>query len=140
MQRAPQRDDEVRIPIQTDADIVLARQSVREFASRLRFSATDLTVIATAVSEMVRNVVRFAGSGEIVVELLEDPRRGVRVMCRDAGPGIADIELAMSEGHSTYNGLGLGLPGARRLMDEFAIASELGRGTTISMTKWEPKS
>lgn len=140
MQRAPQRDDEVRIPIQTDADIVLARQSVREFASRLRFSATDLTVIATAVSEMVRNVVRFAGSGEIVVELLEDPRRGVRVMCRDAGPGIADIELAMSEGQSTYNGLGLGLPGARRLMDEFAIASELGRGTTISMTKWEPKS
>jgi serine/threonine-protein kinase RsbT len=138
MQRAPQRDDEVRIPIRTDADIVLARQSVREFASRLQFSRTDLTVIATAVSEVVRNVVRFAGSGEVVVELLEEPRRGVRVVCRDAGPGIADIELAMAEGHSTYNGLGLGLPGARRLMDEFAVLSEPGRGTTVSMTKWEP--
>lgn len=136
MVRGHQRDDEVRIPIQADGDIVAARQGARELAGRLGFSRTDLTVIATAVSEIARNIVRFAGVGEIVVEVLHEPRRGVRVVARDTGPGIADVDQALTDGYSTYQGLGLGLPGARRLMDEFAVVSEVGRGTTVTMTKW----
>lgn len=106
-------------------------------AGRLGFSRTDLTVIATAVSEVARNIVRFAGSGEIVVELVLRPRRGVCVVARDTGPGIVDVERALTDGFSTYHGLGLGLPGARRLMDDFAVVSEPGRGTTVTMTKWQ---
>jgi RNA polymerase sigma factor (sigma-70 family) len=136
MERGTARDDEVCIPIRSDGDIVAARQVAREVAARLGFSRTDLTLVATAVSEVARNVVRFADSGEVVVELLEHPRKGVRVVARDSGPGIPDVEKALMDGYSTYNGLGLGLPGARRLMDEFAIVSELGRGTTVTMTKW----
>jgi serine/threonine-protein kinase RsbT len=89
------------------------------------------------VSEVCRNIVRFAGSGEVVVELLDSPRRGLQVVARDAGPGIDDVDAAMADGFSTYGGLGLGLPGVRRLMDEFAVASEPGHGTTVTMTKWE---
>ncbi len=136
MERGHQRDDEVRIAIKTDADIVSARQAARELASRLGLSKTDLTVLATAVSEVARNIVRFAGSGEVVVELIETPRPGVQVIARDTGPGIADVDQAMADGYSTYAGLGLGLPGARRLMDEFSVVSEEGRGTTVTMTKW----
>ena len=136
LDRGQQRDDEVRIPIAADPDIVAARQAVRELAGRLAFSATELTLLATAVSEVARNIVRFAGMGEIVVELLDDPRAGVRIIARDVGPGIVDVEQALQDGYSTYAGLGLGLPGARRLMDEFAIVSDPGRGTTVTMTKW----
>lgn len=136
MGRGQARDDEVRVPIRTDADIVAARQAARELAGRLEFSSTDLTILATAVSEVARNIVRFAGSGEVVVQLVDRPRRGVQVVARDAGPGIEDVEQALSDGYSTYDGLGLGLPGARRLMDEFAVVSEPGRGTTVTMTKW----
>ena len=136
MERGQPRDDEVCIPIRSDADIVAARQAGRELAARLGFSRTDLTLIATAVSEVARNIVRFAGSGEVVIELVDQPRQGVRVLARDTGPGIPDVEKALKDGYSTYNGLGLGLPGARRLMDEFAIVSEIGRGTTVTMTKW----
>ena len=136
LDRGQQRDDEVRIAILTDADIVAARQAARQLAARLGFSSTDLTILATAVSEMARNIVRFAGAGEIVVELIDGSRRGVQIVARDAGPGIPDIDRALTDGFSTYDGLGLGLPGARRLMDEFAVASEPGRGTTVTMTKW----
>ena len=136
MERGQTRDDEVRIPIQGDGDIVAARQAARELAARLGFTRTDLTLIATAVSEVARNIVRFAGQGEIVVELLDQARCGVRVVAMDAGPGIADVGKALTDGYSTYSGLGLGLPGARRLMDEFAIMTEMGRGTTVTMTKW----
>ncbi len=136
VERGQTRDDEVRIPVQSDADIVAARQAVRELATRLGFPRTDLTLIATAVSEVARNIVRFAHAGEVVVEMLEQPRKGVRIVARDAGPGIPDVAEALRDGFSTYNGLGLGLPGARRLMDEFAIVSEVGRGTTVTMTKW----
>jgi len=136
LKRGQHIDDQVRIRIRADADIVLARQGVRELAARLGFSRTDVTVIATAVSEIARNIVRFADNGEIVVELLEEPRRGVRVVARDTGPGIPDVAAALVDGYSTYHGLGLGLPGARRLMDEFAVVSEVGRGTTVTMTKW----
>jgi RNA polymerase sigma factor (sigma-70 family) len=136
LERGQPRDDEIRVAIRSDADIVAARQAARELADRLGFGRTDLTLIATAVSEVARNIVRFAGEGEIVVEILEQPRSGVQVVARDTGPGIADVEQALTDGYSTYAGLGLGLPGARRLMDEFAIVSEMGRGTTVTMTKW----
>ena len=137
LERGQQRDDSLRIPVAADPDIVAARGAAREVASRLAFGPTDLTVIATAVSEVCRNIVRFAGSGEVVVDLLDKPRRGIQIVARDGGPGIPDIERALGDGFSTYGGLGLGLPGVRRLMDEFAIASEPGHGTTVTMTKWE---
>ncbi|MFW3172719.1 sigma-70 family RNA polymerase sigma factor [Geodermatophilus sp. CPCC 206100] len=136
MGRGRPRDGEVRVPVRADSDIVAARQAARELATRLGFSPTDITLIATAVSEVTRNIVRFADSGEVVVDSLVDPRPGIRIVARDAGPGIDDVERAMRDGFSTYRGLGLGLPGARRLMDEFAVVSEAGRGTTVTMTKW----
>lgn len=137
--RGQQRDDEIRIRIGSDGDVVLARQAARELAARLGFSRTELTVIATAVSEVTRNIVRFADAGEVVIELVEQPRCGVRVVARDTGPGISDVEQALADGYSTYDGLGLGLPGARRLMDEFSVVSDPGKGTTVTMTKWQQK-
>ena len=136
MERAQRKDTEVRVAIRGDADIVTARQQVRELAAKGGFTGTDLTLIATAVSEVARNIVRFAGGGELVLELVDEGRSGVRATARDTGPGIVDVAEAMQDGYSTYHGLGLGLPGARRLMDEFAVASEPGRGTTVTMTKW----
>jgi RNA polymerase sigma factor (sigma-70 family) len=134
--RNSQRDDEIQLPVRTDADVVVARQGVRQLAARVGFARTELTVIATAVSEVARNIVRFAEVGEIVAEILDDPRPGIRIVARDKGPGIDDVDQALVDGYSTYRGLGLGLPGSRRLMDEFTIASEQGRGTTVTMTKW----
>jgi serine/threonine-protein kinase RsbT len=136
LERGRVREDEVRIHVSVDHDVVQARQGARELAARLGFSRTELTVIATAVSEIARNIVKFAGEGEIHVELVQQPRRGVRIVARDTGPGIPDVPQALADGYSTYHGLGLGLPGARRLMDEFDIVSETGRGTTVTMTKW----
>ena len=135
LSRGPTRDDLATLPIGSDPDIVRARKAARELAERAGFSPTDLTLLATAVSEVARNIVRFAGTGEVTIELLA-PRRGVRVVARDAGPGIADVSAALTDGYSTSDGLGLGLPGSRRLMDEFEIDSQVGRGTTITMTKW----
>jgi anti-sigma regulatory factor (Ser/Thr protein kinase) len=134
--RGQTRDDEMRIAINADADIVTARQAVRDLATRVGFSRTELTVIATGVSEVARNLVRFAGHGELTAEVLDQPRPGIRVVARDTGPGIAEVEQALRDGYSTYGGLGLGLPGVRRLMDEFAVVSEPGRGTTVTLTKW----
>jgi RNA polymerase sigma factor (sigma-70 family) len=136
MGRGRGREEEVRVPVRTDADVVAARQAARELAERLDFSPTELTEIATAVSEIVRNIVRFADFGDVLVELLDTPRRGLRITARDSGPGIPDVQQALQDGFSTYRGLGLGLPGARRLMDEFAVVSEQGRGTTVTMIKW----
>jgi serine/threonine-protein kinase RsbT len=134
--RGPVRDDEVHVPISADPDIVAARSAARELAVRAGFTGADLTMLATAVSEVSRNIVRFASSGEVTIELLDQPQPGIRVTARDAGPGIPDVDQALMDGYSTYDGLGLGLPGARRLMDEFNIVSETGHGTTVSMTKW----
>ena len=139
MERRQRSEDEAHVMIKADADIVLARRSARELASRLEFSSTDQTLIATAVSEITRNIVRFAGNGEVYIELMREPRPGLRVVARDTGPGIADVQRALADGYSTYNGLGLGLPGARRLMDDFSVVSEVGRGTTVTMTKWRPE-
>jgi serine/threonine-protein kinase RsbT len=94
-------------------------------------------VIATAISEIARNIVMFAKRGELTVSVVtENGRTGVTVLARDIGPGIPDVARAVQDGYSTYGGLGLGLPGARRLMDEFEIISEVGKGTTVTMTKW----
>ncbi len=129
--------DEVRIPVQSDADIVVARQRGRDVAVQAGFSATEATVIATAVSEIARNIVRFARRGAVTTTIVSDGGiPGVTVVAQDAGSGISDLELALTEGYTTYGGLGLGLPGCRRLMDEFEITSEVGRGTTVTMTKW----
>ncbi|CAA9351956.1 MAG: Anti-sigma B factor RsbT [uncultured Frankineae bacterium] len=126
-----------RIAVGADADVVLARQTGRDVAISLGFSATDGTVIATAISEVTRNIVKFAGTGEVRIGRLQEPARcGLLVVARDAGPGISDVDLALRDGHSTYGGLGLGLPGCRRLMDEFVVESESGRGTTVTMRKW----
>ena len=129
---------EVVVPIRADVDVVVARQKIRGLVSDLRFSGSELTLIATAISEVARNIVSYAGSGEIVMRVVQrGQRRGITVVARDKGPGIADIERAMEDGFSTSRGLGLGLPGSKRLMDEFELVSEVGRGTEITMTKWE---
>jgi serine/threonine-protein kinase RsbT len=128
---------ELRVPIVTDIDVVTARQEGRTIAAAHGFSATDQTLIATAISEVARNIVSYAQRGEIVLSVIEDQgRRGIMVVAKDDGPGIPDTELAMRDGFSTANSLGFGLPGARRLMDEFHLASTLGVGTTVTMRKW----
>lgn len=129
--------DEVRLRVEVDADVVAARQRGREVAMRLGFSPTEATILATAISEMARNVVKFAARGQIAItETRDGDRHGVTVVVRDVGPGISDLDRAMRDGFSTYHGLGLGLPGARRLMDEFTVKTEPGHGTTVTMTKW----
>jgi len=138
LERGEDDPDEVRIPIRSDPDVVSARQATRELAERAGFAATDVTGVVSAVAEVTGNILRFAGSGEIVLGLLEEPRRGIRVIARDAGPGIADVDRALQEGFSTGEGLGLGLPGVQHLMDDCSIDTRAGRGTTVSLTKWCP--
>jgi serine/threonine-protein kinase RsbT len=134
------REAEVRVEITSDDDVVAARQAGRQLAERLGLGLTDLTLIATAISEVARNITAYAGSGEILVRQVEQQgRNGVQVVASDEGPGIEDIDSALRDGYTTGGGLGLGLPGARRLMDDFAINSQVGRGTTITMTKWAPQ-
>jgi serine/threonine-protein kinase RsbT len=129
---------EIRVAIACEADIVLARQAGRQLAAQLGFSSTDQTLIATAISEVARNIVVYAQQGEIVLVRAEEGMRvGIQVIATDEGPGIDNKDLALRDGYSTKNSLGLGLPGARRLMDDFALDSELGRGTTVTMKKWK---
>ncbi len=123
--------------MRSDADVVIARQRGREIASLLGFSASDLALIATAISELARNIVLYAGSGEIEIGHVEQmERRGIEIVARDQGPGIRNIPQAMRDGFSTSGGLGLGLPGVKRLMDEFEIESRPGRGTTVTVRRW----
>ncbi len=125
------------VAIRADGDVVDARRRAREIAAALGFSSGDLALTATAVSELARNILLYAGEGEIRIGLVEeDRRRGVRVVARDQGPGIADIELALRDGFSTSDGLGLGLPGCRRIFDNFEIQSDPGHGTIVTITKW----
>lgn len=129
--------DETRVPIASEMDIVVARQQGRALAAAGGFSSTDQTLIATAISEVARNIVEYAQRGEIILSAVEQRgRRGMMVVARDDGPGIADPELALRDGYSTGNSLGMGLPGARRLMDEFDLWSAAGAGTTVTMKKW----
>ncbi len=125
------------VPIEHEGDIVTARQKGRELAAASGLSVTEQTLVATAISEVARNIVVYARRGEVVLAALEDHgRRGVMVIARDEGPGIANPELAMRDGYSSSNSLGMGLPGAKRLMDEFELSSTVGKGTTITMRKW----
>jgi serine/threonine-protein kinase RsbT len=128
---------EVRVLIGGDIDIVTARQRGRDLALQLGFAGSDLTVIATAISEVSRNIVSYAARGEIILQAADEPnRRGIVVIARDQGPGMASVQDALRDGFSTGNSLGLGLPGARRLMDDFEIESAVGQGTTVTMKKW----
>jgi serine/threonine-protein kinase RsbT len=129
--------DEVRVAITSDADLVTARAEGRAMAERLGFPRPDPTLIATAISEIARNIVVHAGRGEIILEPFHDADRfGLVVIARDDGPGIRDVEAALHDDYSGRGGLGLGLPGARRLMDDFEIASDADSGTTVTMRKW----
>jgi len=129
--------EETHVAIDHESDIVTARLKARELAAKVGFSGSDLTIIATAISEIARNIVVYAEHGEITLSPVQQGgKRGVLVVAHDDGPGIPDVEQAMRDGFSTGSSLGLGLPGARRLMDEFEIASEVGKGTTITMRKW----
>lgn len=130
-------ETETRLAVTSEVDIVTARQQGRALAATLGFSSGDLALIATAISELARNIVSYATRGEIVFKLVQEGgRRGILVVARDDGPGIANVPKALEDGYSTSRGLGLGLPGARRLMDEFDVDSEVGRGTTVTATKW----
>ena len=130
-------ETEVRVPIRSDGDVVNARQQGRSVAVQLGFSGSDLTIIATAISEMARNIVSYAGEGEIILgSVHQGPKQGILVIAKDKGPGIPNVAQAMQDGFSTGNSLGLGLPGTKRLMDEFEIVSEIGKGTTVTMKKW----
>jgi serine/threonine-protein kinase RsbT len=131
------RPDETRIEIATDTDIVKARQVGRQMAAGAGCSATDLTMVATAISEIARNLLTHAGGGELTMRMVDrNGRRCLEIVARDEGPGIADVDRALEDGYTTGEGLGLGLPGARRLMDEFTITSEPGHGTVVTMIKW----
>lgn len=128
---------ETRLLIRLDVDIVTARQQGRALAVTIGFTGSDLTLIATAISELGRNMLEYAGQGEIVFTPIEKAgKKGIQVMARDQGPGIPDIALAMQDGYSTKNSLGLGLPGTKRLMDEFNLETTVGQGTTVTVKKW----
>jgi serine/threonine-protein kinase RsbT len=129
--------DEIRVAILTDADVVTARQQARTLGASLGFSSTDLTLLATAISEVARNITTYAGSGVVTLRTVRQrEREGIEVVASDEGPGIENVELAMQDGYSTRNGLGLGLPGTRRLVDDFELDTEPGVGTTVRLVKW----
>lgn len=128
---------DVRVRIYHESDIVHARGAARHLAEEMGFDEVDETLIATAISELGRNIVLYAGRGEILVRsVTAGGVRGIRIVAEDHGPGIADTALAMQDGYSTGGGLGLGLPGTRRLMDDFDLRSRPGQGTTVTATKW----
>jgi serine/threonine-protein kinase RsbT len=131
------RVDEIRLRINSDFDIIVARRKGREMAKLLGFGPTDSTLIATAISELARNIVTYACGGAIVLLPIEhaDPE-GILVMAFDQGPGIPDVVQALQDGYSTSGSLGLGLPGVKRLMDEFEITSDMRQGTTVTARKW----
>jgi serine/threonine-protein kinase RsbT len=130
--------DETRIRIDSDLDIVTARQRGRALAQQVGFSSSDLTLIATAISELTRNILLYAKHGELTLGIDENGGNGgLVVVARDKGPGIPDVARAVEVGFSTSGSLGLGLPGVKRLMDEFEIDSKVGRGTTVTAKKWK---
>lgn len=129
--------NETQIAILSDLDIIRARQTGRAEAAKLGFSSTDLTLVATAISELARNIVMYAGAGEIILRSVRlADKQGIVVIARDRGPGIADVGQALQSGYSTSRSLGLGLPGVRRLMDEFEVESRIGEGTVVTVRKW----
>ena len=124
--------------IQSSADVVLVRQAVRQRAVELRFSLVDQTKIVTAASELARNTLDYGGGGTLKLEVLEDGiRQGLQLTFEDKGPGIPDIQLALKDGFTTGTGLGMGLSGTKRLVNEFKIVSQVGEGTCVTITKWK---
>ncbi|WP_352430046.1 anti-sigma regulatory factor [Pyrinomonas sp.] len=130
--------ESIAILLETEQDIVIARSEVRSMAAAMGFRLADQTRLATVASELARNVVKYAGRGRLIAQPLfdADGRSGLRLIFEDQGPGIADIEAAMRDGYSTGGGLGKGLPGSRRLVDEFRIESHVGRGTRVTVIRW----
>ena len=130
-------DSESVIAIKVDADIVTARQKGRELASQIGFSGSDQVLIATSISEAARNILQYARSGEILMQHIRNgEKEGILIIARDEGPGIKDIPRVMEDGYSSSGGLGLGLPGIKRLMSEMDIKSVHGKGTTLTIRKW----
>jgi len=128
---------EVRVRIGSSADVVVARRQARELATEAGFSLCDSTLITTAISEMSRNILEYAQHGEVTICILKNgTKSGVKIVACDQGPGIADISQVMQDGYSSRKGMGIGLPGTKRLMDEFEIESKVGKGTTVTMKKW----
>jgi serine/threonine-protein kinase RsbT len=128
---------DVRVPVASDVDIVSARQQGRALALRLGFSSSDATMVATAISELARNIVLYAKRGEIILAAVVDSEHcGLVITACDNGDGIADIRQALQDGYSTSGRMGVGLPGVKRLMDEFEISSTVGKGTVVSVKKW----
>jgi len=127
-----------RLPVETPEHVVIVRQAVRARAIEIGFSLVDQTKIVTAASELARNTMHHGGGGHATIEVVSDgARRGLRLAFEDSGPGIADIALAMRDGYSSGGGLGLGLSGAKRLTNEFAITSAPGQGTRVTITRWK---
>lgn len=130
-------ENKVNIPINNEIDIVIARQKGREMAKEMGFGTVDQAMIATAISELTRNIITYAQNGNLFLEHVKrQDKEGILVICVDTGPGIENVDLAMQDGYSTSKSLGLGLPGVRRLMDDFTIKSIFGKGTTVFATKW----
>ena len=125
------------LAIANDADVVRVRQAVRDLAVRAKLSLVDQTKLVTAASELARNTLVYGGGGEAVISLTEGPRVGIRVVFADRGPGIPDVDLALTDGWTSGTGMGLGLSGARRLVDEFDLVTEPGQGTTVRVVKWK---
>jgi len=131
------KETTVRVTVESDVDIVAARQQGRTLAGELGFLSTDLTIIATVISELARNIVVYAQKGEIVLSpYSHNDKRGIVIIARDKGPGIPNTMLAMQDGYSTSRSYGLGLPGVKRLVDDFEIISKSGQGTTVTAKKW----
>jgi serine/threonine-protein kinase RsbT len=128
-----------KILIQEERDIVICRQICRQFAYMMGFNLVDQTRITTAASELARNIQEYAGTGEVTIEEIEEQeRRGIKIVFEDHGPGIPDIDKAMSEGWSSHRGIGMGLPGTKKLMDDFKLESQVGKGTKVTIIKWLP--
>jgi len=125
-------------PVMTSADVVKVRQVVRQWATELKFSLVDQTKLVTATSELARNALEHGGGGAMQAEIVEEGlRKGIKLAFRDQGPGIANIELALKDGYTTGGGMGLGLSGSKRLVNDFQINSEPGRGTTVTIIRWK---
>ena len=126
-----------RRTVRATEDVVAVRQAVREWAVAVGFSLVDQTKLVTAASELARNTIVHGGGGTVELQELNGPRRGIRLVFEDTGPGIADVDVVMKDGYSTRGGLGLGLGGAKRLSNEFEISSRPGEGTRVSITRWK---
>jgi len=127
-----------RVPITNSDHVVRARQVVRAWSAELKFSLVDQTKLVTATSELARNTLEHGGGGDMSIEIVENgTKRGIRLSFEDHGPGIPDMQLALKDGFSTGTGMGLGLSGSKRLVNEFDIKSEVGRGTTVTIVRWK---